>query len=795
MSDIQTGTAFRDGAPGALLITQCLQNDFVQPLERYDGLPNQLHVGYDEALRLIGEDPERGPVQTVMEWAYEKVGAHELGLIHIRDWHNAGEERQQEHLRQFGPHCLRDSPGADFVFRTAIKADRPHHIVDASGLNDFVDTNLAEILDAAAAAKQKVRVGVMGVWTEAKVAFLAYDLTTRYPNFEVAVCSALTASSSRAAHFTALDQMQSVLGVRVFTSVSAFTEFLTGSAPAIETRLRHARVDGAKLELPAGYELKAVDRDLLLYLFRDAKSVGLSVLDGGFSGNVVMGARSRDGYGHAQVPHVVKIGERDMIARERTAFEKIQEVLGNSAPNIVDFAELQNRGAIKYRYAGMLEGNVRTFQKLYGSSERPDELSEVFRVLDVVFGRQLGRFYEAASRERLNLLAYYDYQPKYAPGVRRRVEALLGRSVGEDPEVEIIPGVRVPNVCMFYERDLNELRDAPEAAHYVAYVHGDLNGANILLDDSDNVWLIDFFHTHRGHVIKDLVKLENDLLYIFMKIETEEEFREAVALVDLVLSGEDLGVPPDAESVEKISGAKFRRAYLTIRRLRSFYPDLIHLDRDPYQFYAAAVRYAMHTLAFDESNDWQKRLALYAGSICADRVRTALRLNAKLRVDQIPFPGSQHQSGAIGLTILPGRKDRGRDLGEDLAVLKAGGYQQIVCLITRDEFERYGVKDLAQQYAASGFDVRYFPIPDQGVSQPDAMHATVDWMHEQLTAGRNVLLHCVGGLGRSGTVAACYLVKYGDLAPAAAIEAVRQARSPRAIETRRQSDFIRSFGA
>lgn len=129
----------------------------------------------------------------------------------------------------------------------------------------------------------------------------------------------------------------------------------------------------------------------------------------GFSGNVVLGAHGRGGYGHAHVPHVVKIGDRESIAHERMSFEKVQEILGNGAPSIVDFAELQGRGAIKYRYTGMLEGNVRTFQKLYAVSESPDELDDVFSVLDVVLERQLGRFYEAASREKLNLLKYYDF--------------------------------------------------------------------------------------------------------------------------------------------------------------------------------------------------------------------------------------------------------------------------------------------------------------------------------------------------------------------------------------------------
>jgi protein-tyrosine phosphatase len=50
----------------------------------------------------------------------------------------------------------------------------------------------------------------------------------------------------------------------------------------------------------------------------------------------------------------------------------------------------------------------------------------------------------------------------------------------------------------------------------------------------------------------------------------------------------------------------------------------------------------------------------------------------------------------------------------------------------------------------------------------------------------------MGGLGRSGTVAACYLVA-GGMSAATAIAAVRTARGPRALETITQEDFVITF--
>src|SRR6266849_3524145 len=52
-----------------VLITQCLQRDFVDPIGPHDPLPNLLHVGYSEAARLLGPEPAAGPLAQLIEWA------------------------------------------------------------------------------------------------------------------------------------------------------------------------------------------------------------------------------------------------------------------------------------------------------------------------------------------------------------------------------------------------------------------------------------------------------------------------------------------------------------------------------------------------------------------------------------------------------------------------------------------------------------------------------------------------------------------------------------------------------
>lgn len=760
----------------SVLITQCLQHDFVGPISAHEPLPNKLHVGREEAVRLLGPEPSRGPVAQLVEWARTQRGR--LAVIHIRDWHDPSDARQQAHFANFGAHCVRGTPGAQFVFPEA----EGEQVVDALDLNDFEGTRLPDVLRAlkAQAPDGKLRVGVVGVWTEAKVTFLMYDLATRAGVEELATCSALTASASRSQHFNALGQVEKLLGARTFDTVGGFTEWLLPDGAPLDLRR-----DGFAPRITVDRPLEDADRDILGYLYREAARVELAPLGGGFSGASVFRVRSFDAVGHEQAPSVAKLGPRASVGAERVAFEQVESILGNYAPRVRGFVDFGNRAGISYAYAAMGKGDVRTFKKLYESGAPAEKVEAV---LEMVFDEILGRFYGVAQYERLPLLDYYGFAPKWASGVKRNVAAIVGEEAAAAPRLSFPGGYEARNVVAFYEEWLPKA-DTTTGYHYTSLVHGDLNGANILIDGRENVWVIDWQHASRGHVLRDLAKLENDLLYLFTPV-SEGELPQALALTKALRQVRDLRdeLP---EAVSGVTAPALARAWRTLRLLRRLGGKLVREDRSPQQLRIALLRYAAHTLSFDEASPVQKRWGLAAACGWAEDVMASADRAERLRVDWLAMDDLR-APGRLGLTLCPGRRDRGRSLDEDLDALVADGADALVSLVAESELEWYGVPDLRPGATARGLDFKHLPIRDQGTPGIEEAREVVDWLLAHVDAGRRVVVHCIGGLGRSGTIAACALVAKG-LSPGEAIAAVRRARSPRAIETAEQEAFVAQF--
>ena len=167
----------------------------------------------------------------------------------------------------------------------------------------------------------------------------------------------------------------------------------------------------------------------------------------------------------------------------------------------------------------------------------------------------------------------------------------------------------------------------------------------------------------------------------------------------------------------------------------------------------------------DEKRGWA------ASSVRLAQVRVALRTLFRL-TDR----GAWVAPGVLGCAYP--RTDRA------LAALSGSGVRLLVNLHGRPHdparLRRHGLREV------------HLPVADFSAPSPEQIECGVGAILEALAAGEAAAVHCGGGLGRTGTVLACYLAGSEELGAEEAIGRVRATR-PGSVETPAQLAAVHAW--
>lgn len=152
------------------------------------------------------------------------------------------------------------------------------------------------------------------------------------------------------------------------------------------------------------------------------------------------------------------------------------------------------------------------------------------------------------------------------------------------------------------------------------------------------------------------------------------------------------------------------------------------------------------------------------------------------------------ENAALVLTPCPGTKEASLD--DSLAQLKEQGVTVIVTALDNHEMAEAGVTELGEKAQALG--IKWFQTPIEDDRAPGAEFAA-GWkailpeLHQAIEAGEKIAMHCMGGSGRTGLLAANLLLEKGwDL------ETIRrevQALRPGAFTKQPQIDYVEKLAA
>ena len=417
------------------------------------------------------------------------------------------------------------------------------------------------------------------------------------------------------AYGTALTLSPKLDDLAAVVSIDAETAVQSGSISIyLPAKVRLGLDSRLQIHVESGDALEEDWRQMLRSLYKDCSRVILTGLAGGYNAKTFRVA-GYDKHGRRLMPTVVKIGRPEMIHREEEAHRAyVERFILNNSTSIMGTASAGPWAAIRYNFVGIAGPDARLNWMLDYYLARPTE--DVLALMQRLYTQILKPWYGQPRWEPLDL--YADHTPLHLfPDLCEHAR----RDFGFPPDTPTISceelGIELPNPFRFLRTEYPK-RAGQKRQWYQAISHGDLNLKNVLVDEQENLYVIDFSETRPRNIVSDFARMESILKFQIMPVETADELARMVEFEQGLAAVERLGdVPPNRYRGKNPDVAK---AYAVICQLRK-YADIVTLfETDMTPYWLALLEWTYSVLSYDEP-PLRRKLAAYSAAIICGRIR------------------------------------------------------------------------------------------------------------------------------------------------------------------------------
>jgi ADP-ribose pyrophosphatase len=578
-------------ASHTIVVGYGLEEEVISPQVRY--FDSRLHVGEREVERLFGRGRGfgQGPLPTFLRAALDRRERGEpVGVILLT---NVDETEGADDTDGNGKPsaAARFAPPLDAVAAKSPVITCPSGLIPWDRLRDAIVQQAGIDPTAPAPKVPGLRFLVVGCHTEGRVLALALFLRLLFRCEDVAISHHLVGSAIPEAHLAVLRHTLPGLGVRILLDLEEVARF----ANMLPETLKDSAASPCVLE-PAEVRDRLSDpqRQIVERLCMHWTRARLRSLAGGFSGSLLLLAEGWKGEARTE-PMVLKIDEFRKMRKELSGYYMIKDFLGKNVPTFGYPVSVGDWLGVGMELAAR-DGTPETLQDTFERAVDEEITKHFFRRLEKTLGLLVDKL-ERNTLETDWVVPYRDFGLHTEMQQRWLLQnaGLIHRYLAEARvEGESLDPDQLVTMFTLITANQNGLQSE------VCLSHGDLNYANVICDQADNIWLIDWTHCAKMPVELDFAKIENDAKFVMDNSLGLEDLPRLRKLEELFVQHRRL--PGLDELPAELAFVKWdlrlRKLYGTVRRVREACFSL-KASEDWTIYRVALLRYATHTLSFD----------------------------------------------------------------------------------------------------------------------------------------------------------------------------------------------------
>jgi len=346
-----------------------------------------------------------------------------------------------------------------------------------------------------------------------------------------------------------------------------------------------------------------------------AQEILVEVLSHGFSGTRVVKAQPFYAQGAGQ-QLVVKIGNLQIIKQEHENYRKyVRDFIGSGSAVALDYQWTAHLGAISYTFLGTATHQMQEFGVFYQQASP----GQVRHVLDVLFRRTCGMWYANQTLQLLNWTE--DYQQQCGYSVKQLEQKIVERLVPISQQEKLCFQSLQNSANREFINPFDGLKAVKPVIRptYVGITHGDLNHRNILVDDTEHPWLIDFQCTRPGHILRDVTMLDTVVRLQLLRPE-QATLEERLALEEAICNIKHFNQLESLRTSYATRNPALTKTWETVLHLRTLARWMI--EKNPLgdiSEYSFGVLYStMNSLGFTSLEKVQCEHALLSASLLVD---------------------------------------------------------------------------------------------------------------------------------------------------------------------------------